>query len=487
MTVRSFPVDWILRQRRFGAAEVAEELRHKKPSFGLSTSSSPGSRTKRNQRRVLSAGNAQAVADERSADAWRKSAFEALTTSGWPREQALLVLLALAPFDDAEPPQSDEFKQQALQLSQSFHTRSPESLQPAQAASEAAAVLRQIRQLAVTYREPYYTTRYDSFLASASETDEPDPFQATPPPAANPFSAASAAIESAPIGAYPVAVTFQKGRRRSRLLTFFSWLLLIPQFVVLYIFGIAVGLATIAAWFVVLFTGRLPQGMHSFFSYYYRWAFRAGAFLLLQAAPYPPFGDGSYPTDVHFSWQAEQSRLKTFFRWPIGIFFFAPAFVAGLPLLMLVYPISWIAVLLTGQIPSWSVRPMRWYLRYGQESHAFYSLMTDRTPRMSERRANSGLTYVICSVCTVVVILFYVALGSIGGSAQSSSSRSAFVTSCSAAETATFCGCAYDYITKQISVTQLSQYGEEIKRTGSIPPAYITLSTAAAKACQASS
>jgi hypothetical protein len=49
------------------------------------------------------------------------------------------------------------------------------------------------------------------------------------------------------------------------------------------------GLASIAAWFAILFTGRYPQGLYDFSVGVLRWRLRVEAYLLLMVDEYPPF------------------------------------------------------------------------------------------------------------------------------------------------------------------------------------------------------
>ena len=72
---------------------------------------------------------------------------------------------------------------------------------------------------------------------------------------------------------------------RSRLTVFFRLLLAIPHFIWLALWSIGVFFVAIIAWFVALFTGRLPQGLHDFFGMYVRYVTHLGAYLALAANP----------------------------------------------------------------------------------------------------------------------------------------------------------------------------------------------------------
>ncbi|HWH31354.1 MAG TPA: DUF4389 domain-containing protein [Egibacteraceae bacterium] len=69
-----------------------------------------------------------------------------------------------------------------------------------------------------------------------------------------------------------------------------KWLLAVPHYVVLLFLGIASVVATVIAWFAILFTGRYPRGLFDFVEGVLRWKLRVEAYaLLLITDRYPPF------------------------------------------------------------------------------------------------------------------------------------------------------------------------------------------------------
>ena len=66
-------------------------------------------------------------------------------------------------------------------------------------------------------------------------------------------------------------------------------LLAIPHIIVLFFVLLAWGLTTIAAWFIILFTGAYPQGLYEFGVGALRWRLRVEAYMLLMVDEYPPF------------------------------------------------------------------------------------------------------------------------------------------------------------------------------------------------------
>ena len=71
---------------------------------------------------------------------------------------------------------------------------------------------------------------------------------------------------------------------------FFGWLyVIIPHGIVLIFVGIAAMFAMLFGWFIILFTGKLPQGLHEFITGYLRWNFRVNAYITNMTDTYPPF------------------------------------------------------------------------------------------------------------------------------------------------------------------------------------------------------
>jgi hypothetical protein len=63
----------------------------------------------------------------------------------------------------------------------------------------------------------------------------------------------------------------------------------IPHLIVLFFVLLAWSFTTIAAWFIILFTGNYPQALYEFGVGALRWRLRVEAYLLLMVDEYPPF------------------------------------------------------------------------------------------------------------------------------------------------------------------------------------------------------
>lgn len=76
----------------------------------------------------------------------------------------------------------------------------------------------------------------------------------------------------------------------NRWLPLVKWFLAIPHYIVLSILALAALLATIIAWFSILFTGTYPKSLFEYVVGVGRWALRVEAYaFLLTTDKYPPF------------------------------------------------------------------------------------------------------------------------------------------------------------------------------------------------------
>ena len=76
---------------------------------------------------------------------------------------------------------------------------------------------------------------------------------------------------------------------RDRIAVGLRILLAIPHVIVLFFVLLAWGFTTIAAWFIILFTGTYPRGLYEFGVGVLRWRLRVEAYMLLMVDEYPPF------------------------------------------------------------------------------------------------------------------------------------------------------------------------------------------------------
>jgi hypothetical protein len=95
-----------------------------------------------------------------------------------------------------------------------------------------------------------------------------------------------------PDPAYPVRMEFAGPLHPySRLKTLVRIILAIPILVVRYVMGILLEIGAIAAWFVILITGKLPRGLFDLMVLANSYTARSDAYIYLLTETYPPFQD----------------------------------------------------------------------------------------------------------------------------------------------------------------------------------------------------
>ncbi len=92
--------------------------------------------------------------------------------------------------------------------------------------------------------------------------------------------------------AFPVRMQFAGPLHPySRLKTLFRIVLAIPVLVVRYVMGILLEIGAIAAWVVILFTGKMPSGLFDLMVLANSYTARSDAYIYLLTETYPPFQD----------------------------------------------------------------------------------------------------------------------------------------------------------------------------------------------------
>ncbi len=193
-------------------------------------------------------------------------------------------------------------------------------------------------------------------------------------------------LESTP--AYPATFSFNPPEKVANWRPLVHWLLVIPHWIILYVLQIVAEVIAVISWFVILFTGKLPEGLAGVQMMYIRYALRTYSYLLFLREEYPPFTFATTPADpgddprvrVDFTPQlTERNRLTVFFRIilviPQAIVLGVLGFVAS----VIVF-ISFFVVLFTGR---WSpgmrdfvTKVMGWQVRV----LAYGLLLTDLYP-----------------------------------------------------------------------------------------------------------
>jgi hypothetical protein len=179
----------------------------------------------------------------------------------------------------------------------------------------------------------------------------------------------------------PVLASFAGPGPQSRVTVLFRFLMAIPQLVVLWLLGIAAFVVVVIGWFGALFTGRLPVFAADFLTGYLRWLSRVYAYLYLLTDVYPPFSldDADYPVRLAVT-PGELNRLAVLFR----IFLLIPCGivqnVVTYGALTIFQFVSWLIVLINGQMPDTIYQALSAVLRYQVRVLGFGMMLTSAYP-----------------------------------------------------------------------------------------------------------
>ena len=212
--------------------------------------------------------------------------------------------------------------------------------------------------------------------------------EAPPPSTAAPLATSDVGVPQVrpgsgpPSAAYDVVTEFDRQEEYSRWLPFVKWLLLIPHWIALMFLGIGAFFALVYAWFVVLFTGKFPQGVHGFILGVWRWATRVTAYSFLMTDQYPPFSmdaDENYPARIDATYNENIARWRPLVNWLLAI----PYVIVANVLMYIAYIISFIAfftILFTKKFPQgmfdFNVVALRWVNR----GNYFTYFMSEKYP-----------------------------------------------------------------------------------------------------------
>jgi hypothetical protein len=189
-----------------------------------------------------------------------------------------------------------------------------------------------------------------------------------------------------PPSPYPVGYEVDFVEQRSRLTTFFRYLLVIPLFIMGFFIAIGAYACVLVAWFAILFTGRYPEGLYNFVSRAVRFGTRVQSYVSLAVDAYPPFDldeHPEYPVRVPIAPPKESySRVKTFFRFLIGIpvilINYALGIVANVAGL-----ISWFWIVITGKQNEGLHNAIKLGMAYQARTTAYFALLTEDWPPFS--------------------------------------------------------------------------------------------------------
>ena len=179
----------------------------------------------------------------------------------------------------------------------------------------------------------------------------------------------------------PVLVAFAGPARQSRLTVLIRLLMVIPHFIVLWALGIAAYVVVIIGWFGALFTGRLPTFAADFLAGFVRWETRVFGYTILLTDVYPPFTleDADYPIRVAVR-PGRLNRLAVLFRFILLIPAWIVASIVSYGALTIVQFVSWLIVLISGQMPDSLHQALSAVLRYQVRVIGFAFMLTSAYP-----------------------------------------------------------------------------------------------------------
>ncbi len=159
-------------------------------------------------------------------------------------------------------------------------------------------------------------------------------------------------------------------------------LLVIPHLLLLFGFALAMVPVTLAASAAILWTGSYPPSMWLFSMAGMAHSARIGAYLLLLRHEYLPFGEHDHGVRFEMWSPVRQSRLLLLAR-PVLILPHLAALAALWVAVILLSPVAWASLILTGRYPrglfAFCVGVNRWTCR----ALVYLCLMTDQYPAFS--------------------------------------------------------------------------------------------------------
>jgi Domain of unknown function (DUF4389) len=191
-------------------------------------------------------------------------------------------------------------------------------------------------------------------------------------------------------GDYPATLDIPIDESVHRWGPMFQWILAIPHFLVLYVLMAVGGIVAFISWFIILFTGKMPEGMANLECMALRYLGRTNTYAAGLRHEYPPFefattqsDPGVYPTRVNFAPALEgRNRLTVGLRLIWMIPALIVAYIIGI-IAFVCWFIAAFAVLFTGHWPdglrSWVQKGLRAYLRL----YTYTWLLTDEYPPLT--------------------------------------------------------------------------------------------------------
>jgi hypothetical protein len=187
---------------------------------------------------------------------------------------------------------------------------------------------------------------------------------------------------------YPAQLQFDPPEKITNWRPLVQWLLAIPHWIVLYVLRFVAEILAIGSWFIILFTGKLPDGIAGFQVMYQRYSARTALYTVFMQEEYPPFAfdttvadPRSYPrttVDVRPDLE-DRNRLTVAFRLILAIPQLLIVSILALAALVAAV-IALFAVLFTGRWPEGLRQFVLNVEQYWVRVEAYTLLLTDEYP-----------------------------------------------------------------------------------------------------------
>jgi len=172
---------------------------------------------------------------------------------------------------------------------------------------------------------------------------------------------------------YPLNGEVVCAERVARWRPLLNWVLVIPLYLWLMVLAFGAAAVSLAGWFVILFTGRLPESFGDYLVAVLRYQWRVLAYLFGLTTGYPGFhvaagyvDPGDYPAVLYSARAVTRKRLTVAFRIVLVIPQLVVLYFVNLAAFV-VLVIGWFAVLIAGRWPlglqSFVTDWMRWTFR----------------------------------------------------------------------------------------------------------------------------
>lgn len=189
---------------------------------------------------------------------------------------------------------------------------------------------------------------------------------------------------------YPATLDVTTPARIANWRPLVQWLLALPHMILAWALGYVTYAVAIVAWFVILFTGRLPEGLANFQVMILRYTTRAQLYQGFLYDTYPEFDfsmtsqePGGSPVTLSVTPALEgRNRLTVFFRFITAIPAYIFALFVGI-VAILFWILAFFAVLFTGRWPEGLRGFVVKSVRVSVRLQAYLLLLTDQYPPFS--------------------------------------------------------------------------------------------------------